>query len=117
MLNRLKKVFSSFQNYEVKYLVIGGVASVLYGVPRATFDLDILIEATEENADKLLRALLDAGMATADLTNPKQVLENEITIFTRNPEAAKKVMKGVQIYIKWNYNNPEEWKDYLNETD
>ena len=42
---------------------------------------------------------------------------NEITIFTRNPEAAKKVMKGVKKYVKWNYNYPEEWKDYLNETD
>ena len=42
---------------------------------------------------------------------------NEITIFTRNPEAAKKVMRGAKKYVKWNYNNPEEWKDYLNETD
>ena len=81
MLNRLKKVFSSFQKHEVKYLIIGGIASILYGVPRATFDLDILIEATEDNVDKLLKALLEAGIATADLTNPKQVLDNEITIF------------------------------------
>ncbi len=42
---------------------------------------------------------------------------NEITIFTRNPEVAKKVMRGAKKYVKWNYNNPEEWKDYLNETD
>jgi hypothetical protein len=44
MLNRLKDVFWSFQEHNVKYLVIGGIASVLHGVPRATFDLDILIE-------------------------------------------------------------------------
>ena len=42
---------------------------------------------------------------------------NEITIFTRNPEAAKKVIRGAKEYVKWNYNNPEEWKDYFNETD
>jgi uncharacterized protein (TIGR01777 family) len=42
---------------------------------------------------------------------------NEITIFTRNPEAAKKLIGGAKNYVKWNYNNPEEWKDYLNETD
>ncbi|MCH7962443.1 MAG: TIGR01777 family protein [Bacteroidetes bacterium] len=42
---------------------------------------------------------------------------NEITIFTRNPEAAKKTIKFAKKYVKWNYNNPEEWKDYLNETD
>lgn len=37
MLNRLKDVFASFQKHEVRYIVIGGIASVLYGVPRATF--------------------------------------------------------------------------------
>jgi len=48
-----------------------------------------------------------------------QLLEqgNEITIFTRDPEAAKKTIKGAKQYVKWNYNNPEEWKNYLNETD
>jgi hypothetical protein len=56
MLNRLQDVFKFFQQHEVRYMVIGGVASVLYGVPRATFDLDILIEATTENAERLYLA-------------------------------------------------------------
>lgn len=81
MLNRLKDVFESFQKHEVRYIVIGGIASVLYGVPRATFDLDILIEATPENIQHLLDALLDAGMGTASLTNVDEILSNEITIF------------------------------------
>lgn len=81
MLNRLKDVFRSFQQHEVKYLVIGGIASVLYGVPRATFDLDILIEANPENAQRLLDALLDAGLGTAALTDVNDVLAHEITIF------------------------------------
>ena len=81
MLNRLKSVFKSFQQHEVRYVVIGGIAAVLYGVPRATFDLDILIEATPENAQRLLDALIDAGMGTATLTNVDEVLANEITIF------------------------------------
>ncbi len=37
MLNRLQDVFKSFQRNDVKYVVIGGIASVLYGVPRVTF--------------------------------------------------------------------------------
>ena len=81
MLNRLKDVFASFQRYEVKYVVIGGVASILYGVPRATFDLDILILAEKENANRLLRALEEAGLGTAALANPDELLANEITIF------------------------------------
>jgi len=38
MLNRLLGVFASFQKHKVRYLVIGGIAAVLHGVPRATFD-------------------------------------------------------------------------------
>ena len=81
MLNRLQDVFRCFQKHKIKYLVIGGIASVLHGVPRATFDLDILIEATLENAKRLLDALMDAGLATASLTTPEELLAHEITIF------------------------------------
>ena len=47
----------------------------------ATFDLDILIEATEPNVERLLQAHREAGFGTADLIDAKGVLENEITIF------------------------------------
>jgi len=62
--------------------VIGGIAAVLYGVPRATFDLDILIEPTKENAEKLLIALSEVGFGTAEMTNAQEIIDTEITIFT-----------------------------------
>jgi hypothetical protein len=65
----------------VKYLVIGGIASVLYGVPRATFDLDILIEASVENAQSLLDALVEANLGTANLISSQELVEHEITVF------------------------------------
>lgn len=81
MLNRLINVFVCLKKYNVRYLVIGGIAAILYGVPRATFDLDILIEATPQNAKNLLEAFLEAGLGTASLTTAEDVLANEITIF------------------------------------
>jgi hypothetical protein len=81
MLNRLLDVFSSFQRHKVKYLVIGGIAAVLHGVPRATFDLDILIEASSDNAQRLLDALIEANFATATLITANELLSHEITIF------------------------------------
>ncbi|MBI4639687.1 MAG: hypothetical protein HY731_03280 [Candidatus Tectomicrobia bacterium] len=81
MLNRLQDVFSSFQRYQVRYVIIGGIAAVLHGVPRATFDLDILIEATHDNAQRLLDALLEANLGTASLIEANELLANEITIF------------------------------------
>jgi len=81
MLNRLQDVFKSFQRHDVKYVVIGGIASVLHGVPRATFDLDILIEASTENAERLLVALMDVGFGTAAMTDAQDVVAHEITVF------------------------------------
>jgi hypothetical protein len=81
VLNRLKDVFKSFQKHDVHYVVIGSVASVLYGVPRATFDMDILIEPTVENAQRLLVALEEAGFGTATITNAQDIIAHEITIF------------------------------------
>jgi tRNA nucleotidyltransferase/poly(A) polymerase len=81
VLNRLQDVFASLQKHRVKYLIIGGIAAVLYGVPRATFDLDILIEATPGNARRLLDALIEAKLGTATLTSAEELLAHEITIF------------------------------------
>ena len=78
MLNQLQGVFSLFQKHNVKYLVIGGIASVLHGVPRATFDLDILIEATPDNALQLLEALKEAGLGTASLLSVEELLAHEV---------------------------------------
>jgi hypothetical protein len=80
MLNRYRDVFRSLSAHEVRYLVIGGIAAIVYGVPRMTFDLDILIDATRENAQRLLEAFLDAGLGTAALTTADELLANEITV-------------------------------------
>src|SRR6266496_2913558 len=82
MLDQLQSVFASFQKNDVKYVIIGGIAAVLYGVPRATFDLEVLIEPTRQNAERLLRAMIEAGLGTAALTSANDVLSKEITIFT-----------------------------------
>lgn len=81
MLNLLKGVFASFQKHEVKYLIIGKIAAVLHGVPRATFDLDILIEATKENAQRLLDALMAVNFGTATMISADELIAHEITIF------------------------------------
>jgi hypothetical protein len=81
VLNRLRDVFACFQSHDVRYVVIGGIAAVLHGVPRATFDLDLLIEATDANAERLLQALREAGFGTADLIDAQGIMANEIPVF------------------------------------
>ena len=111
MLNRLKDVFASFQKHEVRYVVIGGIASVLYGVPRATFDLDILIDATPENTQNLLDALSEAGMGTASLTNVNEILSNEITIFKDRVRIDVQISTpGLSFQDAWRRRNTLEYR-------
>ena len=81
MINRLQAVFASLHRHDVKYVVIGGIAAIIHGVPRATFDLDILIEPTPDNAKRLLSALRDADLGTAFQIDEAELLANEITVF------------------------------------
>jgi hypothetical protein len=80
-LHQYLAVFESLNQFQVKYVVIGGIAVVIHAVPRATFDLDILIEPSAGNAEKLLQALQSAGIGTATLITPGELLQNEITVF------------------------------------
>lgn len=45
----------------VKYLIIGGQAVIVYSEPRYTKDLDIWVEASKQNATKLVKALAKFG--------------------------------------------------------
>jgi len=81
MLNRLKGVFESLRQNDVRYLVVGGIAAVLHGVPRATFDLDLYVSAEPANLTALLAAFEQAGLGTAALTSVDEILGNEITVF------------------------------------
>ncbi|MDR3688954.1 MAG: hypothetical protein P4L46_06210 [Fimbriimonas sp.] len=81
MLNRYQDVFGCLNSHGVRYVVIGGIAAVIHGVPRATFDLDMLIDATVVNAKDLLAAFEEANLGTALLTTPEEVISQEKTIF------------------------------------
>ena len=48
---------------KVEYMVVGGYALAFHGKPRHTGDLDIWINISENNADRMLRVLKDFGLS------------------------------------------------------
>lgn len=65
---------------EVRFLVVGAYALAVHGRPRATGDLDVLVEPTPENAARVMQALKAFGappqhVASADLSTPGVVLQ------------------------------------------
>ena len=67
----LHKDFTDFlrllNEREVRYLVIGGYAVAYHGCPRYTGDLDIFVEASPENADRLVGVYRKFGFNLPDL--------------------------------------------------
>ncbi len=51
----------SLNNNDVKYLLVGGYAVILHGYIRSTADMDIWVEKTKENFEKLNKALHEFG--------------------------------------------------------
>lgn len=53
----VKKVLAAFEAERVEYVVFGAAAINLLGLPRATEDLDIFIAPSQENVERLKKAL------------------------------------------------------------
>jgi len=68
-----------------QYLVIGGVACVLHGYARATTDVDILIERTRDNAERILEGLSTIGYGFARELVPEEILERPIFVIGDDP--------------------------------
>lgn len=59
----------AFVAAEVRFLVVGAYALAVHGRPRATGDLDVWIEASAENAGRVMRALAAFGAPTDRITS------------------------------------------------
>ncbi|MDZ7625437.1 MAG: nucleotidyl transferase AbiEii/AbiGii toxin family protein [Ignavibacteriaceae bacterium] len=57
LFNRFLEIIDALEKEKVDYVLIGGFAMVLYGMPRATQDIDIFIKNQKENIDRLQKAL------------------------------------------------------------
>lgn len=58
----------AFNAENVEYLVVGAHAMAAYGHVRATKDLDVWVNPTRKNAERVLRALSAFGAPICDLT-------------------------------------------------
>ena len=57
----LRRVIEILDAAEVPYMLTGSLASAYYSVPRATQDLDVVVEVEEPGIDYIVRGFLNAG--------------------------------------------------------
>jgi hypothetical protein len=70
-------IFAVLNTAHVEYLVFGGLAVILYGVGRVTWDVDLIVHLTVSNVKRLAQALHQIGFKPrvpadpAGLADPK----------------------------------------------
>lgn len=100
-----KDIIELFNKHEVKYLIAGAYAMSKIGYSRSTYDIDLWIEKTKENAIKIFNALDEFdvpfhidGLTFTDAWNNKQSAEFdghqaytlEINDLIKNKEASNR---------------------------
>ena len=71
-----KEFLKLLKAHGVKYLLIGGYAVGYHGYPRATNDIDIWIEISPNNAERMVKVLREFGFDTPDLS-PNMFLQDQ----------------------------------------
>lgn len=88
-------LFRKLEAKKVRYLLVGGIAMNLHGVPRMTMDVDIVLAMDENNLRAFLGAADDLGLQSVapvkkeDLLNPltrkSWVTEKHMVVFALRP--------------------------------
>ncbi len=68
----------SFNKHKVKYCIIGAYAVAFYSRPRYTKDLDVVIEPSIGNGQRIVRALIDFGFKSLGLTEKDFTEEGQV---------------------------------------
>jgi predicted nucleotidyltransferase len=78
---RVLAIFRAFDEQQVEYVLIGGVALNLHGLVRATEDVDLFVRSDAANVEKIRRALRTIwtdpeieSITTADLSGDYSVV-------------------------------------------
>jgi hypothetical protein len=89
-----QSILKELNKLKVDYLVVGGLAVNFHGVPRMTYDIDIMILLEAENVSKLVAKLTKWGYRPKIPINPID-LADEVK---RNSWIQEKGMKALNFY-------------------
>ena len=76
LLDVLKDVINTLNEQRIEYALCGGLAMAIYAMPRATLDIDIMIEAG--SLDRTTQAVHDLGFILR--ANPMEFQEGKVLI-------------------------------------
>lgn len=75
-----EELFEYFNAESVRALIVGAHALAFHGKPRYTKDIDVLVDPTHQNAERIMKALErfgfgDIGLSASDFTKLGQIIQ------------------------------------------
>ncbi len=55
-------LFDTLNTAGIRYVVVGGLATVLHGYARLTVDIDLMVDLAPEQAEKVISTLTTLGL-------------------------------------------------------
>lgn len=80
-----RDLLEEFDREKVEWVIIGGYAFAFHAQPRATKDLDIFIEGSEDNRARASRALAAYGAPNTVVEAVRALAESEVAYLGRPP--------------------------------
>ncbi len=89
---RVSRVCLLLNAEDARYAVVGATAMQLWGTSRTTRDIDILIDPTVANAERVLRALSALPFRIASEIEPSELVSRPVTMIgeTRNVDVLRR---------------------------
>jgi hypothetical protein len=74
----LKEFVELLNALDVRFLIVGAFALAHHGYPRYTGDIDLFVEKSAENAERILSALRQFGFGDVGLTSEDFVSKDQV---------------------------------------
>jgi predicted nucleotidyltransferase len=87
-------IFEQLNKKKIDYLVVGGLAVNFHGIPRMTYDVDLMINLDPENIRKLVSTFLSWGYRPRVPVKPEDLADEQ----KRNSWIQDKNMKAFTFY-------------------
>jgi len=95
----LEPLFEALNRADVRYVVVGGVATVLHGFARLTADVDLVVDLTPIEARKAIEALVGLGLRPRPPVDPAAFADS----VTRESWIRD---KGMRVFSLWDPTQP-----------
>ncbi|MDZ7696570.1 MAG: nucleotidyl transferase AbiEii/AbiGii toxin family protein [Deltaproteobacteria bacterium] len=88
------QIFKELNKFGIDYLVVGGLAVNFYGIPRMTYDIDLMIFPEPDNILKMVEKLKTWGYKTKVPVDPRDLADEA----QRKRWIKEKGMKAMSFY-------------------